>query len=175
MGHSRPATQHELPLWSCMNRANIILKSWCNCWNISHRSAVHILMGIVEEKKKIIIIGCIIWEQKKILFCECINSIWLLKEKKKKKDWEFKVYRWETFYAKLLYPEGRIMQQPPHPWKIWKKKRVWKLKTDISDIEQFSNSKNKCWNKLPQNDQFLLLVYLQIMIHVRISPNPCCF
>lgn len=86
-----------------------------------------------------------------------------------------RVYRWETFYAKLLYPEGRIMQQPPHPWKIWKKKRVWKLKTDISDIEQFSNSKNKCWNKLPQNDQFLLLVYLQIMIHVRISPNPCCF
>lgn len=33
-------------------------------------------------------------------------------------------------------------------------------KTGKSDVEQFSNSENKCWNVFPTNCKFLLLVYL---------------
>lgn len=53
MGHSVLAIQHDYLLWNCMNRANIIFESWCNRWNISHSSVVHILTEIVEGNKKL--------------------------------------------------------------------------------------------------------------------------
>lgn len=179
MGHNGPATQHELPLRSCMNRANVILETWCNCWNNSHRSAVHILMGMVEKNGEFTkLYWKLIWEQEKIICCESINSIWL--SKGRAEDDLIKVYRsWEkTLMCKdsSSWRDNNITTTPPpqHPPKGEKNPKTWKLNTDKTETKSFSNSENKCWNKLPKNEEFFLLVYLQIMIQVRILPNIRC-
>lgn len=135
MGHSRPATQHELPLWSCMNRANIILKSWCNCWNISHRSAVHILMGIVEEKKKNNNnrLHNLRAEENSFLWMHKLNLI--IEKKKKKRLGAIKVYRWEKILlckASLSWKENNAATTPP--MKNLEKKKgsgSWRLTNQI--------------------------------------------